>query len=117
MDIYIPGRDEGGAQWQAYIAYIIIKYMYNIYIYSNLICTVLFICIHVAMTTLSTSKNGFPVFSTNIEANFVQRKGGNANTDLSEEDKRIILRLSQDPQVCVCMYVCVCVCMCMYACL
>jgi DNA replication licensing factor MCM2 len=49
----------------------------------------------------SRKKNGFPVFSTTIEANYVQRKGGNINADISEEDKKLIVRMSQDPQVCL----------------
>jgi DNA replication licensing factor MCM2 len=44
-------------------------------------------------------KNGFPVFSTTIEANYIQRKGGNINADISEEDRKLIVRMSQDPQV------------------
>lgn len=47
----------------------------------------------------SKAKNGFPVFSTIIEANCVQRKGGNVNSDISDEDKRLILRLSQDSNI------------------
>mmetsp|Transcript_3003 Transcript_3003/g.4568 ORF Transcript_3003/g.4568 Transcript_3003/m.4568 type:complete len:949 (+) Transcript_3003:31-2877(+) len=49
--------------------------------------------------THAKNKNGFPVFSTIIDANFVQRKGGNINADISEEDKRLIVRLGQDPQI------------------
>lgn len=47
----------------------------------------------------SKKKNGFPVFSTTIEANYIQRKGGNINADISEEDRKLIIRMSQDPQI------------------
>ncbi len=44
-------------------------------------------------------KGGFPVYSTVIEANCIQKKGGAASTGLSEEDKRKIRELAQDPQI------------------
>jgi DNA replication licensing factor MCM2 len=50
-------------------------------------------------TSLSKDRYGFPVFGTIIEANYVQKKGGNANTGLTDEEKRAIRRLSNDPQV------------------
>jgi DNA replication licensing factor MCM2 len=48
---------------------------------------------------VSKDKNGFPVFSTVIQANNIQKKSGASNTDLSDEDKRMIRELSNDPQV------------------
>lgn len=48
---------------------------------------------------LSKERSGFPVFSTIIEANCVQKKGGNFSTNLTDEEKRTIRRLAQDPQV------------------
>ena len=56
---------------------------------------------HVEMLNVKTKRasNGFPIYSTVIVANFVQRVGGNVNADISEEDKRIILQLSQDPEI------------------
>lgn len=45
------------------------------------------------------NSNGFPIYSTVILANYVQRVGGNVNADISEEDKRIIEQLSQDPEI------------------
>lgn len=52
-------------------------------------------------TNLVTPKraNGFPTFSTVIEANCVQKRHGSSSTLLSEEDKRKIRELSKDPQV------------------
>lgn len=50
-------------------------------------------------TSLSKDKSGFPVFSTIIEANCVQKKGGDSNAGLSDEDRKAIKRLSQDPQI------------------
>jgi DNA replication licensing factor MCM2 len=48
------------------------------------------------------SRGGFPVFSTMIEANSVVKKGTNsANSDISDEDKRNIIALSQESQVCI----------------
>ena len=44
-------------------------------------------------------KSGFPVFATLIEANCIQKKGGVANNDLTDEDKRKIKELGNDPQV------------------
>ncbi len=43
--------------------------------------------------------NGFPTFSTVIEANCVQKRHGSTSTLLSEEDKRKIRELGKDPQV------------------
>ena len=48
---------------------------------------------------LSKDRSGFPVFSTIIEANCVQKKGDDSNAGLSDEDTRAIRRLSQDPQI------------------
>ena len=44
-------------------------------------------------------KSGFPVFSTVIEANCIQKKSGTTNNDLSDDDKRKIKALGNDPQV------------------
>ena len=44
-------------------------------------------------------KSGFPVFGTCIEANCVLKKSEQSNSNLSDEDKRKIRELSQDPQV------------------
>lgn len=49
--------------------------------------------------SLSKDRGGFPVFSTIIEANCVQKKGGDSNAGLSDEDRRAIRRLSTDPQI------------------
>lgn len=56
---------------------------------------------NVEMLNLKTKRtsNGFPVYSTVILANYIQRVGGNVNADISEEDKRIILQLSLDPEI------------------
>ena len=44
--------------------------------------------------------NGFPVFSTYVEANHLSRKGdANAATNLTDEDKEEIRRLARDPQI------------------
>ena len=44
--------------------------------------------------------NGFPVFSTYVEANHLSRKSdANAATNLTDEDKEEIRRLSRDPQI------------------
>jgi DNA replication licensing factor MCM2 len=48
---------------------------------------------------LSKDKNGFPVFNTIIEANSVEKHNVAANLGLSEEDKRQVMELSQDPQI------------------
>lgn len=45
------------------------------------------------------NKNGFPVFSTVIEANCVQKKQDATSNVLSDEDKRMIEELSKDPQI------------------
>jgi DNA replicative helicase MCM subunit Mcm2 (Cdc46/Mcm family) len=47
-------------------------------------------------------KSGFPVFATIIEANCIQKKGGTTNNDLTDEDKRKIKELGNDPQVLYC---------------
>jgi DNA replicative helicase MCM subunit Mcm2 (Cdc46/Mcm family) len=44
-------------------------------------------------------KSGFPVFATIIEANCIQKRGGTTNNDLTDEDKRKIKELGNDPQV------------------
>ena len=49
--------------------------------------------------SFSRRSNGFPVFSTVIEANCVQKRHGSSSTLLSEEDKRKIRELGNDPQV------------------
>ena len=44
--------------------------------------------------------NGFPVFSTYVEANHLSRKGDvNVATNLTDEDKEEIRRLARDPQI------------------
>ena len=44
--------------------------------------------------------NGFPVFSTYVEANHLSRKGDvNAATNLTDEDKEEIRLLARDPQI------------------
>lgn len=44
--------------------------------------------------------NGFPVFSTYVEANHLSRTGDvNAATNLTDEDKEEIRRLARDPQI------------------
>ena len=48
---------------------------------------------------LSKKSNGFPVFSTIIEANYVQKRSGGSNAQWSEEDKRRILQLGKDPHI------------------
>jgi len=48
---------------------------------------------------MSRRLNGFPVFSTVIEANCVQKRHGSSSTLLSEEDKRKIRELGNDPQI------------------
>ena len=42
---------------------------------------------------------GFPVYGTHIKANCIQKKAGSGNSGLSEEDKRMIRELSQDPAI------------------
>ena len=45
-------------------------------------------------------KNGFPVFTTVIEANFVNRQEDHfAAFKLSDEDKQEILKLARDPRI------------------
>eukprot|EP00741_Cyanophora_paradoxa_P011238 tig00020554_g10857.t1 len=44
-------------------------------------------------------KNGFPVFSTVIEANHIESKSKGGSVELTEEDKAEIVRLSKDPQI------------------
>jgi len=45
-------------------------------------------------------KNGFPVFTTVIEANFINRQEDRfAAFKLSDEDKQEILKLARDPQI------------------
>ena len=50
-------------------------------------------------TNSNPTKDGFPVYGTHIKANCIQKKSGSANTGLSEEDKRMIRDLSQDPAI------------------
>ena len=50
-------------------------------------------------TNTVPTKDGFPVYGTHIKANCIQKKNGAANTGLSEEDKRMIRELSQDPAI------------------
>lgn len=45
-------------------------------------------------------KNGFPVFTTVIEANFINRQEDRfAAFKLSDEDKQEILKLARDPRI------------------
>jgi DNA replicative helicase MCM subunit Mcm2 (Cdc46/Mcm family) len=49
-------------------------------------------------------KNGFPVFTTVIEANFINRQEDRfAAFKLSDEDKQEILKLARDPRIGKCM--------------
>lgn len=48
---------------------------------------------------VARNTNGFPVFGTVISANGIQKVNGTASNVLSDEDKRRIRELSQDPQV------------------
>lgn len=50
-------------------------------------------------TIIPKRSNGFPVFSTIIEANCIQKRHGSSSTLLSEDDKRKIRDLSNDPQI------------------
>jgi len=52
-----------------------------------------------SQSSLSRQRNGFPIFGTQIEANHIQKKGGSTNTDLTDEDKRKIRELANDPQI------------------
>ena len=46
-------------------------------------------------------RNGFPVFSTHVEANHLQRNDDKfATHNLTDEDKEEIRRLSRDPRIC-----------------
>ena len=67
---------------------------------SRLLSSVLGVYMH-SQKGEKRDKSGFPVFSTVIEANCVQKKNGSTNNDLSDEDKRKIKELSNDPQVCL----------------
>ncbi len=55
---------------------------------------------HRSNITSKDKSGGFPVFATIIESNYIVKKGTNSNSDISEEDKRKILQLSKEPQVC-----------------
>jgi DNA replication licensing factor MCM2 len=48
---------------------------------------------------ISKKNNGFPVFSTIIEANCIQKKHGGSTASWSEDDRKKILELSKDPQI------------------
>uniref|UniRef100_A0A7S1JI13 DNA replication licensing factor MCM2 n=1 Tax=Eutreptiella gymnastica TaxID=73025 RepID=A0A7S1JI13_9EUGL len=49
---------------------------------------------------LLNHQHGFPVFATNLEANYVERKTSSQQSHkLTDEEKEKILRLSQDPKV------------------
>lgn len=61
------------------------------------------IYLHQQSNIITDKKSGSPVFSTIIEANCIVKKGGTSSSDITEEDKRIIIRLSKDPQV-SCLY-------------
>ena len=70
--------------------------------------------------------NGFPVFATVIEANYISKNEDKTAVDnLTDEDVRAIQNLAKDENigervgllcvlgcVCVCVFVCVCVCVC-----
>jgi DNA replication licensing factor MCM2 len=48
---------------------------------------------------ISRKSNGFPVFTTIIEANSVQKKQGGSNAQWTEDDRRKIIELSKDSQI------------------
>jgi len=51
---------------------------------------------------LLNHQHGFPVFATNLEANYVERKTSSQQSHrLTEEDKEKILQLSKDPRLAV----------------
>lgn len=50
--------------------------------------------------SLTKDKSGFPVFSTIISANYVQKKSGSLDLGLSDSDVQMIRDLSMDPHVC-----------------
>eukprot|EP00055_Hartaetosiga_balthica_P011307 m.50870 g.50870 ORF g.50870 m.50870 type:complete len:903 (+) comp7538_c0_seq1:90-2798(+) len=46
------------------------------------------------------SRHGFPIFATVIEANYIEKKADKYSTDdLTDEDKRTILRFAEDPAI------------------
>jgi len=47
----------------------------------------------------ANAKHGFPVFQTTIEANYVRRFGDEDNTEITEEDKKEIKRLSKQNNI------------------
>lgn len=50
--------------------------------------------------SLNTRQQGFPVFTTFIEANYIKRKGDLYSSDnLTDEDREDIRKLSRDPQI------------------
>ena len=55
--------------------------------------------IYVHKATGGHDKSGFPVYATQIEANCVQKKSVVSNTELTEEDKNRIRKLSQEPDI------------------
>ena len=57
------------------------------------------IYMHSQENSISRDRSGFPVFSTIIEANSIQKKDNTSNCGLSEEDKRRIRELGGDPMV------------------
>jgi DNA replication licensing factor MCM2 len=48
---------------------------------------------------ISKKSNGFPVFTTIIEANSVTKKNGGSNAFWTEEERKKIIQLSKDPQI------------------
>ena len=50
-------------------------------------------------TNPNRERGGFPVYGTHIKANCIQKKSGSGNSGLSDEDKRLIKELSQDPRI------------------
>lgn len=49
-----------------------------------------------------SKKSGFPVFGTLIEANYIQKRQDQFSVHrLTDDDRREILALGRDPQVCV----------------
>ena len=54
---------------------------------------------HAEKTAGGRNTGGFPVFSTIVEANCIQKKSGTSNTGLSDDDKKMIKELSKDPKI------------------
>ena len=57
------------------------------------------IYMHNQRTRNKRDKGGFPVFSTIIEANYVQKKHGSLDSSITAEDKKLIMQLSEEQNV------------------